>query len=130
PYVPVTRHLCLAVCAPGLEELCAVELGELGVRIRRTFRGGVEFSASDRQLYAANLWVRTATRVVVRVGRFEARSLTALTEGLDAIDWGRYVDPGRGVTVRVTSTSSRLAHTGAIAACVQDVVGAAEDGLL
>ncbi len=111
----MTRHLCLAVCAPGIEEICAAELAPLGLRVRRTFRGGVEFSATDRQLYAANLWSRTATRVVVRVARFTARTFEELERHAGEVSWDAWVPDGTAPVVRVSATSSRLGHTDAVA---------------
>src|SRR5579864_5730674 len=108
-------HRCLAVTPPGVEELTAEELAALGVPIRRSFRGGVEFKANDRQLYAANLWLRTATRVVVRVARFAATAFDQLERELAGVEWGRWMPPGTTPSVRVSSTSSRLYHTDAVA---------------
>src|SRR5579864_1080491 len=116
-------HRCLAVTPPGVEELTAEELAALGVPIRRSFRGGVEFRATDRQLYAANLWLRTATRVVVRVARFTAASFDELERELRAVAWDRFMPAGTAPTVRVTSTSSRLYHTEAVAERVAAVAG-------
>jgi len=106
------------VTPPGVEELTARELTALGITLRRTFRGGVEFRASDRQLYAANLWSRTATRIVVRVARFVAPAFADLERELEAVAWERWLPPGTTPDVRVSSTSSRLYHTDAVAARV------------
>ena len=111
----MNRHLCLAVCAPGVEELCAAELAPLDVRVRRTLRGGVEFSATDRQLYAANLWSRTANRIVVRVARYSAGTFAELQRGADEVPWDAWIPDGTTPTVRVSATSSQLSHTDAIA---------------
>jgi putative N6-adenine-specific DNA methylase len=119
------RHRCLAVTPPGVEEVTAAELTALGIGIRRAFRGGVEFSATDRQLYAANLWLRTATRVVVRVARFNAATFAEFEAALAAVAWDRWTAPGTTPAVRVTSTASRLYHTDAVA---ERVVAAAGSG--
>ncbi|HZQ57847.1 MAG TPA: hypothetical protein VFA84_07425 [Acidimicrobiales bacterium] len=116
-------HHALAVTPPGVEELTAAELRALGVRVRRAFRGGVEFSASDRELYAANLWCRTATRIVVRVARFEAATFGDLERELSGVDWARFVPDGATPTVRVSSTASRLYHTDAVAERVAAAAG-------
>ena len=58
-----------AVAAPGLEEILAAELAGLGVKNSAVVDGGVEFSASLRTLYEANLHLRTASRVLVRLAR-------------------------------------------------------------
>ena len=111
---PGTRHRCLAVCAPGLEGLCAGELATLGVDIRRTLIGGVEFSASDRQLYSANLWCRTATRIVVRVARFRAASFGELERQVREVAFARWLPDATTPSVRVSTTSSHLYHSGAV----------------
>ncbi|GAC1518024.1 MAG: RNA methyltransferase [Acidimicrobiales bacterium] len=117
------RQHCLAVCAPGLEDLCAAELGDLGIRIRRAFRGGVEFSASERELYSANVWLRTATRVVVRVAQFEASGFAELEHHVRDVAWDRWVPAGCQPQVRASSTSSRLYHTGAIEERLAELAG-------
>ena len=119
----VTRHRCLAVTPPGVEEVTAAELTALGIAIRRSFRGGVEFAATDRQLYAANLWLRTATRVVVRVARFNAATFPELEAELTTIPWDRWTARGTTPAVRVASTASRLYHTDAIAERVATAAG-------
>ena len=118
-------HHALAVTPPGVEELAAGELRALGPRVRRAFRGGVEFSATDRELYAANLWCRTVTRIVVRVARFTAPAFAQLERELAAVPWEQWVRPGTTPTVRVSSTASRLYHTDAVA---ERVVAAAGTG--
>ena len=116
-------HHALAVTPPGVEELSAEELRALGVRVRRAFRGGVEFSANDRELYAANLWCRTVTRVLVRVARFVAPGFADLERELAAVPWERWVPAGATPTVRVSSTASRLYHTDAVAERVAAAAG-------
>ena len=117
------RHHCLAVCAPGLEELCAAELTGMGLRLRRRFPGGVEFSASDRELYHVNLWSHVATRVVVRVATFEARSFAELEQGAAGVAWERWVPDGTTPRVRVSSTASVLYHSDAVAERLAVVAG-------
>ena len=107
------------VCAPGLEAVLADELVALGVRPRRRIRGGVEATLTDRELYQACLWLRTAARVLVRVARFRARTFEALVDGADAIDWERWITPTAPVVWKVTAHRSRLHHTGAIAERVE-----------
>lgn len=99
------------------------ELTELGLRSARTTTGGVRFTATTRQLYAANLWLRCATRVVVRVARFEARTFAELEAGVAAVDWGTWIEAGRPTSVRASSSGSRLHHTGAIAERVHRASG-------
>jgi putative N6-adenine-specific DNA methylase len=117
------RHDALAVCAPGIEAITAAELVALGLPVTGRVRGGVSFRASTRQLYLANVALRTATRVVIRVASFPATSFAELQYGAEAIDWPRFLGSAGGITPRVTSHASRLFHTEAIA---ERVTGAAK----
>jgi putative N6-adenine-specific DNA methylase len=119
---PSSRHDAFAVCTPGLEQLLDGELRRLGIR-GRTGTGGVAFRATTRELYAANLWSRVATRFVVRAARFEARSFAELERAARGVDWASWLGPGTRPVFRVSSRSSRLYHTGAIA---QRLVAVAE----
>ena len=65
----VAKLRCFAVCALGLEELVAGELRSLGIdaRVADEEPGGVAFDATVEALYQANLHLRTASRVLVRL---------------------------------------------------------------
>jgi len=63
----------------------------------------------------ANLWLRTASRVLARFGTFHARALGELERRASLLPWDQYLTPGRPVHLRVTSRKSRLYHQGAIA---------------
>jgi putative N6-adenine-specific DNA methylase len=63
----------------------------------------------------ANLWLRIASRVIVRAATFRARSFMELERHARRIPWERFVSPGTPLRFRVTSRKSRLYHTEAIA---------------
>ncbi|PLX82399.1 MAG: hypothetical protein C0617_14925 [Desulfuromonas sp.] len=115
-----TTEELFAVTAPGLEEVCAGELSALGMEAVRAVPGGVEFSGGLREIYLANLWLRTASRVVVRLGQVKARDFPGLFQGGVRLPWGKFVRPGTRTRVRAASHASRLGHTGRIAATLAD----------
>ena len=117
------RTRVAAICPPGLEEVCAAEVLELGCRPRPAGPGTVEFDATTRQLYAANVWLRTATRVVVRLTTFRATDFQRLQEGAAAVDWVPWIGPGMAPRFRVSTRDSKLYHTDAIAQRLHQVVG-------
>ena len=106
---------CLAVTRAGLEEVCAAELRALGLSPAAPGRGRVAFEASTRDLYRSVVWLRTATRVLVRTAQFPARDFKALEAGVRAVDWSQFVPAGTPVSVDVRSRRSRLYHTDAVA---------------
>jgi len=112
---PGPRLSCFAVCAPGLEPILSAELRALGIRPGRADRGGISFDATTRQLYAANVFLRTATRVLLRVASFAAPSFAALEREAHRVPWDQWLSPGAPVALSVSSSASRLYHTGAVA---------------
>ncbi|HVG43127.1 MAG TPA: hypothetical protein VM890_00300, partial [Longimicrobium sp.] len=103
-----------AVVAPGLEALCAAELRALGIAAAAE-PGGAAWEGTMDDLHRANLWLRTASRVVVRAATFRARTFIELERHARRVPWERWVVPGRAVRLRVTSKKSKLYHEGAIA---------------
>lgn len=111
-----------AITAPGLEQVCAVELAALGMAGVCATGGGVEFEGDRRDLYRGNLWLRTASRVVVRIGTVKSRDFPDLFRKTVRLPWGKYVRPDTRVVVRASSHGSRLNHTGRIAATIGEAV--------
>ena len=131
--VRVPTYAAFAVAAPGLEPLVADELRALGAAAVAPEPGGVAFDASPAQLYAANLRLRTASRVTVRLATFEARAFHELERRAAGVPWERVVAPGGAVAFRVTCRKSRLYHSDAVAervagAVVRRIAGAAVVG--
>jgi putative N6-adenine-specific DNA methylase len=110
-----SRYEAFAVAAPGLEDVLAGELIELGIADPRVIDGGVEFNATRRQLYEANLHLRTPSRVIVRLAKFRALTFAELEKRARRIPWERVVKRGDRVTLRVTCRKSRLYHSDAVA---------------
>jgi putative N6-adenine-specific DNA methylase len=110
---------CFAVAAPGLEPLVAAELRALAelqpVAVGEIEPGGVSFRAGRAGLYAANLHLRIASRVLVRIGAFHASAFHELERHAARLPWREFVASGRPVAFRVTSRKSRLYHQDAIA---------------
>ena len=113
--MPPTSLPYFATCAPGLEPLLLAELRALRVAGARQEEGGVAFGGGDRALYSANLHLRTASRVLVRVATFHADSFAELERRADKVEWERWVAGDVPVDFRVTCRKSRLYHSDAVA---------------
>ncbi len=116
---------CFAATAPGLESVCAAELRALGLR-GKIEEGGVSWTGPMASVARANLWLRTASRVLVRVARFRATAFFEVELHAKKIAWDEYVTPGSGVDFRVTCRKSKLYHSDAVA---QRFMGAVERGV-
>jgi len=109
----VEKFECFAITAPGLEPIAAEELRALNVNAVAEL-GGVAWTGSASTLALANLWLRTASRVVVRAAEFNARTFRELERHARQIPWERFVAAGAPVTLRVTCKKSKLYHSGAV----------------
>ncbi|MDQ6768477.1 MAG: class I SAM-dependent RNA methyltransferase [Gemmatimonadota bacterium] len=103
-----------AATAPGLESICAGEFKTLGVRGRQEI-GGVGFGGDLDRLYEANLWLRTASRVVVRLGSFHASTFYELERRARKLPWADFLPASGEVRLRVTCRKSKLYHSDAVA---------------
>ena len=114
---------CFAIAAPGLEPLVADELRALGEQ-PRIEDGGVTWEGDDRSVLRANIWLRTASRIVVRIARFRAKEFYELERHAKRIAWSEYLRPGDVAEFRVTSRKSKLYHSDAIAERLTNAAGA------
>jgi putative N6-adenine-specific DNA methylase len=103
------------VTPPGVEGITARELAGLGLSPESTEPGGVAFGATHRELYATNLEVRTANRILVRLAEFPARAFYELERKAKRVPWGQVLRAGTSVSFRVTSRKSKLYHLDGIA---------------
>jgi putative N6-adenine-specific DNA methylase len=110
-----------AVTAPGLEPVCAAELAALGLR-GKTTEGGVAWTGPMESVARANLWLRTATRVVIRAAEFKAKAFFELELAAKKIEWERWIAPASSVEFRVTCRKSKLYHSDAVAQRFQEAV--------
>jgi len=109
------RHDCWAVVTPGFEGVVAAELRALGLTPGAGEAGGVPFGATPEELLRANVSLRAASRVLVRVAEFRARAFHELERLARAVAWGEFVAAGTAVRLRVTCKKSRLYHSDAVA---------------
>ncbi len=117
------RYLAAAICTPGLEPVVTGELAEQRIEGRTVAPGVVEFKGSTRQVYWATAWLRSANRVLVRIDSFRATTFDGLRHVAADTNWDQLIDRSGGVDIRVSSRSSKLYHTDAIAERLHEVIG-------
>jgi putative N6-adenine-specific DNA methylase len=109
-----------AVTAPGLETFTAQELRRLFPDLEPAAEpGGVLFKGDLAALYRANLHLRTASRILARLGNFfYAATFPELQGRLARLPWERFLTPGQPVSIRVTCHKSKLYHSDHVARTV------------
>lgn len=104
-----------ATAAPGLEQALLREVQALaGVREARAVPGGVEFGGDPALVYRANLHLRGAGRVLLRLVRFGATHFQQVVDTAAALPWERYLRDAQ-VECAVTCHKSKLYHSDAVA---------------
>lgn len=114
------------VAPPGLEAMLAEEAREAGFAGVAAVAGGVTARGGWPEVWRANLVLRGASRVVVRLGAFRALHLAQLDKRARKFPWAETLRPDVPVRVEATSTRSRIYHAGAAA---QRIEAAIRDGL-
>lgn len=121
---------CFAIVAPGLEALALAEARELGLPAElQAGGGGIAWRGDLRSVLVANVGLRIASRVVVRLATFEARSFAELERHARQIPWASVVMPREAVRFRVTCKKSKLYHSDAVAQRLADAVTRAIPGV-
>ncbi|WP_440895696.1 THUMP domain-containing class I SAM-dependent RNA methyltransferase [Amphibacillus sp. Q70] len=98
----------LATAAMGLEAVVAKEVRALGYEDVIVENGKVMFEADLAAIPRCNLWLRTADRIKIIVGEFEAKSFDGLFEGTKALDWEQYIPEEGNFPVIGKSVKSTL----------------------
>ena len=81
----------IAACAFGLEAIVKRELIALGYKARVLTPGRIGFEGDWSAVCEANIWLRTADRVLIEVQRFDAPDFDALFDTVKAFDWSQYI---------------------------------------
>jgi putative N6-adenine-specific DNA methylase len=111
-----------ATCARGLEGALADELRELGAAEVEPGRGGVSFAGDRTLLYRANLWLRTAVRVLMPVLEADVTTPEELYDAVRTIDWSRYLTPDHTLAVDCNVRDSHLTHSKYAALKTKDAI--------
>ncbi len=115
-----TRYF--VTCARGLETVLVEELRALGANDIEGGRGGVHFAGDRATLYRANLWLRTAVRVLQPLLEAVVTSPDELYEAVRTIDWSQYLTPEHTLAVDSNVRDSRITHSKYAALRVKDAI--------
>ncbi|MGM0548132.1 MAG: THUMP domain-containing class I SAM-dependent RNA methyltransferase [Bacillota bacterium] len=98
----------MATSTFGMEALVKKEVKKLGYEITEVKNGRVTFIGDLEAIARANLWLRTAERVLVKIGEFKARDFDQLYEGVKALDWPQWLPENAEFPVSAKSIDSKL----------------------
>ncbi len=113
----------IAPCHFGLETCTKKEITGLGYEISEVTDGRVVFKGDERAVCRANIGLRTAERLLIKAGEFEARTWDELFEATRALSWESFLPFDTRVWVaNATSVKSKLFSTRDIQSIVQKAI--------
>lgn len=98
----------IATATFGLEAVVAREVTALGYTDVKTENSRVSFTAETAAIPRCNLWLRSADRVLVKVGEFTALTYDELFEGTKALPWEQWLPEDACFPVEGKSVHSKL----------------------
>ena len=99
----------IAPCHFGMEAVLKKEIIDLGYEISLVEDGRVTFLGDDEAICRANVFLRTAERVLLKVGSFQAETFEELFQGTKAIPWEEYIpQDGKFWVAKASSIKSKL----------------------
>jgi 23S rRNA (guanine2445-N2)-methyltransferase / 23S rRNA (guanine2069-N7)-methyltransferase len=111
-----------ATCPKGLEYLLVDELKTIGAADVREALAGVHFSGELETGYAACLWSRLASRILMPLADFAAEDADALYAGARAIDWSGHFDQGTTFAIDAVGSTRGVTHSQFAALRVKDAI--------
>ncbi len=107
-------------CHFGLEAVVKREIYDLGYEITKVEDGRVTFLGDLEAVAYANIHIRCAERILIKIGQFEATTFDELFEGTKALPWEDYIPKdGKFWVTKATSVKSKLFSTSDIQSIVK-----------
>ena len=118
----MTDEYFFATTAKGVEEVLVAELERLGIPEVSLQSGGARFGGGMEAAYRANLWLRTASRVLMPVAEFDCETPEQLYQGVRGVKWTKYLTPSMTLAVECNLRDSALTHSGFVALKTKDAL--------
>lgn len=99
----------IAPCHFGMESVLKREIVDLGYDITDVADGRVTFFGDEEALCRANVFLRTAERILIKIGDFHAESFEELFQGTRSLPWEEYIPAdGKFWVAKAASVKSKL----------------------
>ena len=103
------RFELIAPCHFGMESVLKREITDLGYDITEVSDGRVTFFGDEEALCRANIFLRTAERILIKIGSFHAETYEELFQGTKALPWEEYIPAdGKFWVAKAASIKSKL----------------------
>lgn len=106
----------------GLENFLAQELTDLGAKDVTPMNRSVEFFGNKQLLYKANIWCRTATRILKPIDEFKTRDENELYDSVKKIDWTKYLRLNQTFAIEAVLTHSSFDNSLYVSQRIKDAI--------
>jgi len=106
----------------GLEEVLANELTALGASDIKILNRAVSFKGDNELMYKANLWLRTALKILKPIQTFKAKNEVELYKGIAQIDWSEFLTVDDTLSINTVVVSPYFNHSQFVALKAKDAI--------
>ena len=112
-----------ATCSLGMEEHLAKELKSLNIQHVHPEKAAVRFQGKDlSSAYRACIQSRIASRILLRIHRFQGSDSNSLYDGIQAINWSDHLPASTAIWIDVVGTTKQLRHSQFTARLTKDAI--------
>ena len=104
----------IAATTFGLEAVVRREIENLGYKIIKTEDGKVTFMGDERAIVRANLWLRSADRVQIKMAEFPVHEFEDIFQNVKGLPWEEWIPMDGNFTVNAVSVKSKISSVPAI----------------
>ncbi len=115
-------YIYTATCLFGLEKILGEEIDALGYKRIETIDGRIRFRGDENAAARCNIWLRTAERLFIEIGRTPAYTFDDLFEGVRKMNWEDYIGRDDAFPVSGHSVKSVLTSIPALQSVVQKAI--------
>ena len=116
------RLKLIATASFGLEAVVKREIKKLGYEIEKVEDGRIIYNGDERAIVRSNLWLRSADRVLLKMGDFDAEDFEELFQNVKGMEWEYLIPPDGKFTVIGSSVKSQLHSVPACQSIVKKAV--------
>ena len=117
------RFELIAPCHFGMESVLKREITDLGYDITEVADGRVTFFGDEEALCRANIFLRTAERILIKIGSFHAETFEELFQGTKNLPWEEYIPKdGKFWVTKATTVNSKLFSSSDIQSIVKKAI--------
>lgn len=103
------RYELIAPCHFGLEAVLKREIIDIGYDVTQVEDGRVSFIGDEEAICRANVFLRTAERILIKIGKFHAETFEELFQGTKALEWEEFIPAnGKFWVAKAASIKSKL----------------------